>query len=147
MFIDSSDDFINTQDVISAADEFEDSIEWKLDEISNKETELADIDEEDEDEYAAVENELDELNRELDGLKEEAEDIFELRDDIADFADGTLINEDYWAQYVQQQAEDIDGINTSNWPYNCIDWDQAASDLAVDYSIITWRGQDFYIRA
>jgi hypothetical protein len=44
-------------------------------------------------------------------------------------------------------AEDIDGIDTNNWPYNHIDWDEAAEELRNDYATITWCGQDFYVRA
>jgi len=150
MAIDSSDNFINPHDVAVEADEYEDSIACKLEEISMKELELADLDcqEDVEDEILELENELENLHDELEGLKEEAEDIFELRDECNNYSRGeSLINEDYWVDYVRQMAEDIDGIDTNNWPYDHINWDAAAEALRMDYTTITWRGQDFYVRS
>jgi hypothetical protein len=34
------------------------------------------------------------------------------------------------ADYAQQHAEES-GIDTTTWPYNCIDWDAAASELGL----------------
>lgn len=151
MAIDSSDEFINPRDVEVEADEYEDSIACKQEEINDIETQIQDLDDEDEsydDDLADLECQLENLKDELTGLEEEAEDIFELRSDCNNYARGdTLINEDYWVEYVQQMAEDIDGIDTSNWPYNRIDWEAAAEDLRMDYTTITWRGQDFYVRS
>jgi hypothetical protein len=114
-----------------------------------KELDLADLDEEDDaEEREEIECELENLRDELEGLKEEAEDIFELRDDCNNYCRGnSLINADYWEDYCRQMAEDMDGIDTNNWPYNNIDWADAAEDLRVDYTTITWRGQDFYVRS
>jgi multidrug efflux pump subunit AcrA (membrane-fusion protein) len=33
------------------------------------------------------------------------------------------------------------------WPLTCIDWAQAAKELASDYTIITYRGNGYYYRA
>ena len=149
MAIDSSDNFINPQDVFNEADEYEDSIALKEEEISMKELEIADLDvDEDEEERDELECELENLRDELEGLKEEAEDIFELRDDCNHYARGNaLINEDHFVDYIRQMAEDMDGIDTSNWPYDHINWDEAAEALRVDYTTITWRGNDFYVRS
>jgi predicted nuclease with TOPRIM domain len=151
MAIDSSDNFIDPRDVNVEADEYEDSIALKKEEIEEVEDNIAGLDEDDEDyhdELSDLECQLENLKDELLGLEEEAEDIFELRDECDNYARGeTLINEDYWVDYVRQMAEDIDGIDTNNWPYNNIDWEGAADDLRVDYVTITWRGQDFYVRA
>ena len=151
MAIDSSDSYIDPQAVIVEADEYEDSIACKQEEIDMVQGRIDDLDPEDEDyddELSGLECERDNLQDELTGLEEEAEDIFELRDDCNFYARGeTLISEDVWDSYVRQLAEDIEGIDLSQWPYNRIDWDAAANDLLVDYTTITFRGQDFYVRS
>lgn len=151
MAIDTSDNFIDPRDVYLEADEYEDSIALKQEEIHEVEDNIAALDEDSDyydDELSELECERDNLQDELAGLEEEASDIFELRDDCNAYSRGdTLINEDYWVDYVQQMAEDMDGVNTSNWPYNHIDWEEAAEALRVDYTTITWRGQNFYVRS
>ena len=151
MAIDSSDKYINPQDVFIEADEYEDSIACKQEEIEMVENNIAGLDEDDDcydDELSSLECERDNLQDELTGLEEEAEDIFELRDDCNFYARGeTLISSDIWEDHVREMTEDMDGIDTGNWPYNCIDWERAAEELRVDYTTITWRGQDFYVRS
>lgn len=157
--VSSNDNFIDPRDVASEAADYESDIETKQEEIEETEEEINDLeveieDSEDddvtdlEDKLADLRLTLANLNCEKDELEEESQSIMELNSDCEDYARGeSLINEDYWVTYVQQMAEDIDGINTSNWPYNCIDWEQAATDLAMDYTTITFEGQDFYIRS
>ena len=59
-----------------------------------------------------------------------------------------LIRDTYFTDYAMELAEDIGAINSdSNWPNNCIDWDQAARDLQMDYSIIDYDGVDYWIRS
>ena len=151
MAIDSSDKYIDPQDVFVEADEYEDSIGCKQEEIYQIESEIRELDPDDdyyEDELSDLENQLANLQDELSGLEEEAEDIFELRDDCNFYARGeTLINEDVWVDYVQQMAEDIEGKDLSQWPYNHIDWEDAAHGLKIDYTTIIFRGQEFYVRS
>lgn len=59
-----------------------------------------------------------------------------------------LIDVDDFEEYAEQFAEDIGAIDrNSNWPNNCIDWEQAAEDLLQDYSVCTYEGIDYYFRA
>ncbi len=151
MAIDTSDNIIDTRDVCSEADEYEDSIACKQEEIDMKESEIADLDDDDDeldDDRQTLDGELENLQSELEGLKEESEDIIEFRDDCQLYGgEVTLINEDYWVDYVQEYAREVCATDDSDWPFNCIDCDRAADELRIDYSTITFRGQDFYIRA
>jgi chromosome segregation ATPase len=151
MSIDCNDNYIQPSDVESEAEEYENDIENKQEEIDEKEAEIADLDEDEdgyEDDLATLGSELATLYDELEDIKEEAKDIIELRDMCNDYARGeTLINEDIFTDYARQSAEDVDGINLDQWPYNCIDWDEAAEVLKQDYTTITWCGQEFYVRA
>jgi NAD(P)-dependent dehydrogenase (short-subunit alcohol dehydrogenase family) len=48
----------------------------------------------------------------------------------------------------QQLAEDIGAISREDkWPLNCIDWAEAARELQVDYSSVTFGGVDYWIRS
>ncbi len=59
-----------------------------------------------------------------------------------------LIDVDDFEEYAEQLAEDIGAIDRNqHWPHDCIDWEQAAKDLAMDYSVCTYEGTDYYFRA
>lgn len=59
-----------------------------------------------------------------------------------------LIRESYFTDYAQQLAEDIGAVNAdATWPNNCIDWDQAARELEVDYTRVDFDGVDFLFRS
>ncbi len=70
---------------------------------------------------------------------------------------GPGIPEHMFLEYAQMLAEDTnpafwekDGngvLVTEQWPLNCIDWKQAANDLKYDYSLVTFDGEDYYIRS
>ena len=48
-----------------------------------------------------------------------------------------LIAESYFQEYAQDLAEDCGMVDTNaRWPMNCIDWEQAARELQMDYSSI-----------
>ncbi len=143
--VSSSDDFIDARDVTMEADQLESEIEDKKEEITLKTQEIENADEEDD--QADLQSELDDLADDLTELESDAESIIALRDELDLYPEPTLINESHWTAYVEQLAEDIDGIDTSAWPFNCIDWDQAAEQLSMDFSIITFEGTDFYIRS
>ena len=49
-----------------------------------------------------------------------------------------MVADSYFKEHAQQLAEDCDMIPRDlAWPYTCIDWDQAARDLRMDYTAIT----------
>lgn len=59
----------------------------------------------------------------------------------------TLIRDSYFEEYAQDFAEDIGAINGDlSWPGNCIDWEEAAKELQIDYSCIDFDGVDYWIR-
>jgi anti-sigma28 factor (negative regulator of flagellin synthesis) len=153
MAIDSSDQFIYTDKVEEEAADYEASISFKEDEISEIENEISDMEDEDEEDIdhekiAELKQDLEALRGELVGLQEEAEDIFKLLQICEDYARGnTLINDDYWPQYVQDMASDTTTADLSSWPCNCIDWDVAADQLLSDYTTVTWCGQDFHVQS
>ncbi len=59
----------------------------------------------------------------------------------------TLIRDSYFKEYAQQLAEDIEAVNRdAAWPNNCIDWEQAARELQMDYTAVDFDGVTYWIR-
>lgn len=87
--------------------------------------------------------------------QDEAIEYLKLKD-LADQAEGygdwsygeTLIHEAYFQRYAEELAKDTGAINEdSSWPNNCIDWEQAASELQVDYMSVDFDGETYWMRA
>lgn len=87
------------------------------------------------------------------GTDEEAElaelEALESDMDARAFRDGeTMIPERDFEDYARELASDCcDMKHADKWPYTCIDWEQAAKELAMDYSTVTYRGTDYYVRS
>ena len=81
---------------------------------------------------------------------EELKTLLEFKDDVSgsEWDDGvTFIRESYFEDYARELAEDIGAINAdATWPCNCIDWEQAAEELQMDYSEGELEGITFYYR-
>jgi hypothetical protein len=59
----------------------------------------------------------------------------------------TLIRESYFEDYAQELAEDIGAVNRdATWPNNCIDWEQAARELRMDYTSTQIDGVTYFYR-
>ena len=65
-----------------------------------------------------------------------------------------LIRDSYFKEYAQELAEDCapfprnspEGKALEMWPYRCIDWDQAARELQMDYTSVDFDGVTYWIR-
>lgn len=58
-----------------------------------------------------------------------------------------LIRDTYFKEHAQQLAEDMGAIKDGiGWPYTCIDWEQAANELLMDYTSIDFNGTTYYAR-
>ena len=89
----------------------------------------------------------------LDG--DEADELEALRefasaaDNCSDWIDGAIfVRETYFETYAQELAEDI-GLTKSDiqWPYTCIDWERAASELRQDYTPYEFEGTTYWVRS
>ncbi len=58
----------------------------------------------------------------------------------------TLVRDDYFTTYAQDYAEEIGAIKDCSWPNNCIDWEQAASELQQDYTSVEFDGVTYWVR-
>ena len=59
----------------------------------------------------------------------------------------TLIRDTYFKDYAQELAEDCGLEQSNSWPQRCIDWDQAADELQMDYFSVEFDGITYWIRA
>lgn len=121
---------MNTKYIIDSRD-----IKDRIEELEDEITDLKEQYEDDED--------LQEEDEYLLELEEELKELKGVYDEIGDEAQYgvTLIREDYFQEYAQEFAEDVGATNKEcNWPYTCIDWEQAAEELAMDYSSIDING-------
>lgn len=59
----------------------------------------------------------------------------------------TVVRESYFKDYAQELAEEQDLIKAdAHWPNNCIDWDQAARELKIDYTGADFGDITYYFR-
>lgn len=97
-------------------------------------------------ELEAEEERTDTEQEELDGLKALAEE----GETLSDWEYGvTLINENYFQEYAEEFAQDcgwIDRDRAYQWPYNHIDWKEAADELLMDYTELDFNGTTYYAR-
>lgn len=58
-----------------------------------------------------------------------------------------LIRDSYFTDYAIQLADDIGAINKdASWPNTCIDWEQAARELQMDYTSVEFDGVTYWVR-
>jgi hypothetical protein len=85
-----------------------------------------------------------------DDEKAELDELETLENEISEFMHGeTMILEDDFEDYVREMAEDIHGkaVREATWPFNCIDWAEAAEQLQQDYSTVEYQGKSYYVRS
>jgi antirestriction protein len=78
----------------------------------------------------------------LEALQEEAEGY------CPDWRYGaTLIRDSYFVTYAQELADVIGAIpRDAGWPCTCIDWEQAARELRMDYTAVEFDGITYWVR-
>lgn len=118
------DDVIDSRDIIERIDELREQIS----ELKNEKQNVDDLEEE--------------LST-LEALAEEGESLSDWEYGV------TLIRDSYFKEYAQEFAEDCGYIQRDRamqWPYNCIDWDEAADELLMDYTELDFNGATYYAR-
>ena len=62
-----------------------------------------------------------------------------------DWYPGSMVRDSYFTDYARELAEDIGAIDrNAAWPLRCIDWDEAADQLKVDYSTVDFDGVTYW---
>jgi len=58
-----------------------------------------------------------------------------------------LIPESEFEDYARSYATELWGNELeASWPFNCIDWKQAANDLSSEFTVIEYAGESYYTR-
>lgn len=58
-----------------------------------------------------------------------------------------LIRHSYFKTYAQELADDCGLLKSNNaWPYTCLDWEQAARELAMDYTEVDFDNVSYLVR-
>lgn len=152
----NSADTIDSRDIIDRIKELEEekydlesSIENEKDnlkdaEAAGDEDEILLADDHFEDAKNNLESWIEDYQEELNTLKELAEECEEYSSDWK-YGVG-LIRDSYFEEYAQNFAEEI-GLVSDNveWPYTCIDWEQAAGELKYDYTCFDYDGVMYWI--
>ena len=76
--------------------------------------------------------------------------IDEMEGYVADWRYGAqLVADEVWNKYAMECAEEQHGlaIRNAGWPFDCIDWNQAADRLQDDYISAEWDGHTFWGRS
>lgn len=97
----------------------------------------------------AIEN----LDSFSDEEKEELVALRKLAEEAEQYADDwtygeTLIRDSYFKDYAQELAEETGDVDFKKlkWPFTCIDWEQAARELKMDYTAVEFDGVTYWIR-
>ena len=79
---------------------------------------------------------------------EEIEEIDSLEDEIDEFKYGeSMIDTNDWEDYVRELLEDAGYVPRDFPSWIIIDWEATASNVCQDYSIVTYQGVDYFVRA
>lgn len=125
--ISNHDDIIDIRDVIARFEELEE--------------ERAELTEKEPKDWDATE--LDSLAAFLDDMKGYGGD----EQWNGDWYPVTLIRDSHFEDYAQELAEELDLIpHDAKWPANCIDWEQAARELRIDYTSADFNGVTYWFR-
>lgn len=158
--ISNSDDVIDSRDVIARIAELEserDDLQSTLDDLRA--------------EYAALPAEMagDQLNQSIEDASQARESWndeggaeWKVLTELAAEGEGSpdwqygemLIRASYFKEYAQELAEDCCPVSGNSeagkilqsWPYRCIDWEQAARELQMNYMTVDFGDVEYLIR-
>ena len=86
-----------------------------------------------EERIAELEDEIDTFFDDNEEIQEELDTLVRFRDEVGDCED--FINDDYFEEYAENMAEELGLTQSSDtWPFTCIDWERAATELQQDYT-------------
>jgi hypothetical protein len=153
------DDTIDSRNVIERIEELEAEREGLVEAVTEAETQLNNA--VGAEEIAAANNAValaqddldnfdvyDDQGVELTKLKEFAEEV-ESQGVTTEWEYGAIfVRDTYFTDYAQQEAEDCGLLeNCDKWPATCIDWDQAARELQMDYTSVEFDSVDYWVRS
>jgi len=145
--IDTRDLFKRQCELQSELESLQDDINTAIAEVSEEQAKGADYDPELD---TAVEDAEAALSDWQSEYQEELDELNALESEVGgEWMHGeTLIDEDDFEEYAQELAEDVGNMPCDQpWPFNCIDWEQAANELRMDYSSCDYQGNTYLFRS
>lgn len=153
--ISNSEDILDSRDIIDRIDELEstlDSLQFDVEEAQEAVS--------DPDSILSMDERMETLNIAREALDEfengeegeELKTLLALQEEAEGYSSdwkygAQLIRDSYFKDYAQELAEDCGMLeNCNQWPATCIDWDQAARELQMDYSCIEFDGVTYWTR-
>lgn len=133
----NSDDTIDSRDVITAIEDFENEAVGVFMDAHGIDAELPE-------DFVTG-----------DYLDADDADLYQALKDLADEAGGasdwrsgeTLIRDSYFEDYAREFAEEIGAVNPDGgWPSSYIDWKAAAEALQQDYTSVDFDGVTYWLR-
>lgn len=111
---------------------------------------LSNYDGDDEDKYEDLQEDLEDAERNFSEEEEKKlHELRELRDQIGgewEYGE-TLIPEDMFPEYVEDLCKDCGYINRDFPHWIVIDWEKTSKNVAIDYQLVEYDGENFYVRA
>lgn len=141
-----ADKIIDSRDLALRKDELE-SLRDSLDQAREDRKEIGESAASTQDEIEAADRTVQNAESEFgEDEREELSELENLESEVGEWRHGnTLIREDYFEEYAEQLADDIGAIDrNARWPFNCIDWKEAADQLKADYSEVTYAGYTYF---
>lgn len=150
----SGADTLDSRDIIARIRELQDERDDLSATVDERQEALTAIESEESSEYADAEESLASAQ---DALQEwdadngpELESLKALESEAEGYSDwrhgAQLINDSYLETYARNLAEELHSVSDSSWPFNCIDWEQAANELKQDYTAVDFDGVTYWIR-
>ena len=150
------DNIIDSRDVITRIEELEGDLNDLKQAVEDAKENVRswEGDEERADELEDAKTELKEAEAALEEWydKDEYDALKELENEFSGNGDWdhgeTLILDSHFEDYARDLAEDIcDMKKCDQWPFSCIDWEQAANELKHDYMSADADGYTYWMRA
>lgn len=152
MTISNTDNVIDSRDVIARIEELTGELESLEAEVSEANDLLDDMGDDATDAAQEALDDAESAVREWEKENGGELAVLEALQDDCDSSDwkygATLIRENYFDTYARELAEDLhgDAIRDVSWPFSCIDWERAASELQQDYSSTEFDGATYLYR-
>jgi hypothetical protein len=137
------DEISFSEDVLDSRD-IQSRIDWLDEQILDIEDDINDAKHDGEEVPDEWVTDRDEYQEELDGLQSFKDNV-----DSSEWEDGlTLINRDYWQEYVEELCEELGYVSDDlpNFIRSNIDWEAVADELEADYSTADIEGEQFLYR-
>jgi hypothetical protein len=161
--ISSSDDVIDSRDIIARKDELESEREDLVTAVDDAREALSELQDNEPDEGDGAEDYSEKLSEAKEALVSTSSDLDEWDSDNGDELKGlvelceeapgddwehgaTLINESHFTDYCQELVSDIGDMPKEIPHYIVIDWEATANNLRADYTSVEWEGTTFYVR-